>query len=459
MSAAVDKVTTNFMARALFNHEMNTNGGNAQEALVQTEDMLRAMMGDKSRTGRSQFYENTLTGGLLGQFQQESVNELMYMLKDMKYYGGGKVPKALAMLIGVYIFNGFFNYLRGSDAMPDPIGAMIKEHNSQDEDVSLYERGKGYAGALIETINPVDFFTSGEVATVSSVKDVIDSVDSMFSGEADVWDFFGTLGSTLFPGGATIKRGLTGIKSVSQGYAETTSGNVKFTIDNSNPLKYIAAAVGGVNVLPDSKGYSYGTQAGMDKAQTKTFKELLDAGLEPAAAWRATRGTKAAKSDTTDAENVATIAGTTVKEAAEADIKAWQSRKEAGMPSDIASWGATAFSGEGSNAVKTGVQAWVEYGVDTYPKEITTETFKHDDTSYIRQDGVAHPLDEQDYAAINELYRQKYEQVVKLHGRINSPEAAKALEKALSKARTEARNEYMEKGYFERERSEEDGKK
>jgi len=129
-------------------------------------------------------------------------------------------------------------------------------------------------------------------------------------------------------------------------------------------------------------------------------------------------------------------------------------REEAGMPSDIASWGATAFSGEGSNAVKTGVQAWVEYGVDTYPKEITTETFNHDDTSYIRQDGVAHPLDEQDYAAINELYRQKYEQVVKLHGRITSPEAAKELEKALSKARTEARNEYMSKGYFDRERGE-----
>lgn len=412
------------------------------------------MLTDKSRVGRSQFYENTSVGGLLGQFQQESVNELMYMLKDMKYYGGGGIPKALLMMIGVYIFNGLFNYLRGSESMADPIGALVKEHNSQEEDAKIYDKAKGYAGALLETVNPVDFFASGEVATFSSIEDVISSADKMFSGEANIWDFISTVGAAWFPGGATIKRGYTGAKSVHQGYAETASGNVKFTTGEANFDKYLAAAIGGVNVLPESKAYTYGAEEGMDKAQSASFKDLIAAGLDPAAAWKASRGTSAAKKATNDAENVATIAGATEEEVTAADTQARQSREEAGMPSDIASWGATAFSEEGSNAVKTGVQAWVEYGVDTYPKEITTETFNHDDTSYIRQDGVAHPLDEQDYAAINEIYRQKYEQTVKLYGRINSPEAAKELEKALSKARTEARNEYMSKGYFDRERGE-----
>lgn len=332
---------------------------------------------------------------------------------------------------------------------------MSATTNTMDEDATVYDKIKGHGGALLETMNPVDFFTSGESATVSSMKDIITSVDDMLSGEAGIWDCIATIGSAWFPGGATIKRAAAGIKSVNQGYSEMTGGKVKYTTGKPTTGKYIAAAVGGVNVLPESKAYTYGFSEALDKSQSATFKELLGAGLDPALAWSASRGTKAAQKATNDAENIATVAGVTEDKVAESEAEALRSRKETGMPGDIASWGASAFAEDGNNAVKTGVQAWIDYGVATYPKEINTETFGLEDTSYIRQDGVAHPLDEQDYAAINALYKEKYEQTVKLYGRINSPEAAKELEKALNKIRTEARNEYMQKGYFERERGEE----
>ena len=294
MSGAIDSFTTNFMARALFNHEMRTNGGNAEAALVQTEDMLRRMLADKSRVGRSQFYENTSIGGIFGQFQQESVNELMYMLKDMKHYGGGKLPKALAMMLGVYIFNGLFNFLRGSETMSDPIGATVKTFNQFDEKTTGYEKFKAVNAALAKTINPVDFFISGETAVTSSVSDLSEAFDKLFSGEDDIWEFFTTLAYSTLPGGTTIKRANTGIKSVKQGYAESTKGNVKFLTGEATWQKYLAAALGGVNVLPESKGYNYYAESGLGSDQSAAFKQLQKGGLEEEAALSYVKDPKAA---------------------------------------------------------------------------------------------------------------------------------------------------------------------
>lgn len=315
MSAAVDAFTTNFMARALFNHEMRTNGGDAEVALVQTEDMLRRMLTDKSRVGRSQFYENASIGGVFGQFQQESVNELMYMMKDMKYYGGSKIPKALAMMLGVYIFNGLFNYLRGSETMSDPIGSMVKTFNQFDEDTTDYEKFKAVNAALAKTINPVDFFMSNETAIGSAAENIATSLDKaasgvydsivnaksaeeafadIFSKESDIWEFFTTLAYTTLPGGTTIKRANTGIKSVKQGYAESAKGNVKFLTGEPTWQKYLAAALGGVNVLPESKAYNYYFENGLGSDQSKAFKQLQEGGLDEEAAMKYVKSPKEA---------------------------------------------------------------------------------------------------------------------------------------------------------------------
>lgn len=294
MSGAVDAFTANFMARALFNHEMRTNGGDAEAALVQTEDMLRRMLTDKSRVGRSQFYENATIGGVFGQFQQESVNELMYMMKDMKYYGGSKIPKALAMMLGVYIFNGLFNYLRGSETMSDPIGAMVKTFNQFDEDTTDYEKFKAVNKALAKTINPVDFFMTGETAVTSSALDLINAFDDLFSGEKDIWEFFTALAYSTIPGGTPLKRSINGIKSVKQGYAESAKGNVKFLTGEPTWQKYLAAAIGGVDVLPESKAYNYYFESGLGSDQSKAFKQLQEGGLDEEAAMKYVKSPKEA---------------------------------------------------------------------------------------------------------------------------------------------------------------------
>ena len=256
--------------------------------------MLRRMLTDKSRVGRSQFYENASIGGVFGQFQQESVNELMYMMKDMKHYGGSKIPKALAMMLGVYIFNGLFNYLRGSETMSDPIGAMVKTFNQFDEDTTDYEKFKAVNKALAKTINPVDFFMSGETAVTSSASDLIDAADKLFAREKDIWEFFTTVAYSTLPGGTTLKRANTGIKSVKQGYAESAKGNVKFLTGEPTWQKYLAAAIGGVNVLPESKAYNYYFESGLGSDQSKAFKQLQKGGLDEEAAMKYVKSPKEA---------------------------------------------------------------------------------------------------------------------------------------------------------------------
>ena len=86
--------------------------------------------------------------------------------------------------------------------------------------------------AFAKTINPVDFFMSGETAVTSSASDLIDAADKLFAREKDIWEFFTTVAYSTLPGGTTLKRANTGIKSVKQGYAESAKGKVLL---NYNP--------------------------------------------------------------------------------------------------------------------------------------------------------------------------------------------------------------------------------
>ena len=427
MSGAVDSFTTNFMARALFNHEYNTNGGDAEVALTQTEDMLRRMLTDKSRVGRSQFYENVALGGVLGQFQQESVNELMYMFKDMRYYGGGRIPKALAMMLGVYVFNALFNFMRGSESVSDPLGETVKAFNGLEGDATNYEKVKAVIGALGESINPIDFFISGETAVTSSVSDLVSSTDELFSGEADIWDFVSTVGSVMFPGGTTIKRAVTGIKSVQQGYAETAGGRVKFVTGEPNAAKYAAAAIGGVNTLFGSKGYVYGFDDALGSNQSQKFKALVDAGLDPSLAWSSAKGTANAKTQTTAANETLSDDEATAKEIQETQSAARISREDTGVPLDVAPWAVADGQGaDESTPAGAGIALWRKYGLYTYPQTLESD-------------------------AANEDYRKVYNTIVKsylsgAYGEVGTRAVAERLETALRKARSKAKAKYSSEG-------------
>ena len=423
LSGAIDRVTVNFMARALFNHEYNTNGGNAEVALVQTEDMLRRMLTDKSRIGRSQFYESTLLGGVIGQFQQESVNELLYMLKDMRYYGGGQVPKALLMMIGVFIMNAMHNFIWGSDSMSDPIGEMVKTFNFMDDDATTYEKAKAVTGTLLSSLNPIDFLETGETPISSAIVDVADGLGGVLSGEDELWEFFGVLGSVLLPGGAAIKRAINGIKVVNQGYAETQTGRVKYVTGEANPLKYAAVAIGGVNMLPQTKGYVYGFTRALGSKQSQKFKALLATGLDPSQAWATVKGVSNANAQTTSAEAVLASSEATTSEIQESPASAQAAREEAAIPSDIAAWAITSSQGIDENSpVAVGIALWQEFGLITYPKMLESE-------------------------AASKEYQTAYNMIVKsylrgTYGEVGSRAAAEKLESALRSARNKANDKY-----------------
>jgi len=424
MSAAADRFTTNVMVRALFNHELRILG-DKDAALVQAEDMARAMLADKSRVGRSWFYENQSLGGLLGQFQQESVNEFMYMLKDMKYYGGGKVPKALAMMLGVFVFNAIFNLLRGSSAMPDPIGAVVEtynEHKNSDEEKTTARKAVDYVQAVAGAINPVDFFGTGSTAVGGAGEDIAEYLDRLIDGEEDIWGFFSVLGSTFFPGGTTLRRAVTGIKSVSQGYAENSKGNVKHDI-NPSWWKYPVAAIIGTNALPDAWGYNYWRETSLTAKESKNFKKLVESGMKPSEAWKTIKGNNDASALSKAAVDANSDADASAKEIVDSERAAEESRATAGLPSNTAAWAVEGYSGGDENdPVNVGISLWRKYGFETYPRAYEDE--RADDE-----------------------YRKVFKMQVGMYlngayGNVGSKDAAEGLENALRKARTKINKKY-----------------
>lgn len=453
MSSACDKFATNFMARAMFNHEMNRNGGNGELALKQTEAWLRDVLTDKSRVGRSQFYENMTLGGIFGQFQQESVNELMYMLKDMKHYGG-RIPKTLIMMIAVLAMNGLWNHLRGSDTMTDPYGAVRKAVNGFDEDDTLYDKAKGVAGALVETVNPIDFLTSGETAVTNSIKDTIESVDKLLEGEEDIWGFAATLGAMFLPGYSTAKRAYTGVKSVRQGYAETESGKVKFAIEKPNVGKAIFAAIGGVNVLEDARKYNKGESAALTKSDSETYRQLVEMGYTTTDAWNIMRNAKAASSATSEAKRTEKRVDASAGERAEAQTLAAEARESASVPADMPAWAHEEYvSGDDESPVNVGVALWRAYGVDSYPCPIIGASFKREsdggEVMYKSADGAYYPVTEDDLGAMDREWRQAYRRTVRYYlagdfGAVGSKEAAEGLASKLSSVRSKISSKYMD---------------
>ena len=282
---------------------------------------------------------------------------------------------------------------------------------------------KAVIGALCESINPIDFFTSGETAVTSSVSDLASSVDELFGGEADIWDFITTVGSVWFPGGTTIKRAYTGVKSVQQGYAETTSGRVKFVTGEPNAAKYAAAAIGGVNTLFSSKGYVYGFNDALGSNQSQKFKTLVDAGLDPSLAWSSAKGTANAKTQTTAANETPSDDEATAKEIQETQSAARTSREDTGVPLDVAPWAVADGQGaDESTPAGTGIALWRKYGLYTYPQTLESD-------------------------AANEEYRKAYNTIVKsylggAYGEVGTRAAAEKLETALRKARSKAKAKY-----------------
>lgn len=292
-----------------------------------------------------------------------------------------------------------------------------------DDDATTYEKAKEITGTLLSSLNPIDFLETGETPISSAIVDVANGLGGVLSGEDEIWEFFGVLGSVLLPGGAAVKRAINGIEVVNQGYAETQTGRIRYVTGEANPLKYAAVAIGGVNMLPQTKGYVYGFDNALGSNQSQKFRALLAAGLDPSQAWASVKGTSNANSQTTSADNVLASDEATISEIQESQTSARDAREEVAIPSDIAAWAITSSQGVDENSpVAVGIALWQEYGLITYPKMLENESASKE-------------------------YQTAYNMIMKsylggAYGEVGTRAAAKKLETALRNARSKADDKY-----------------
>ena len=202
---------------------------------------------------------------------------------------------------------------------------------------------------------------------------------------------------------------------------------MKFVTGEPNVGKYIAAAVGGVNVLPQSKDYVYGFDDALGSNQSQKFKALVDAGLDPSLAWSSAKGTADAKTQTTAANETLSDDGATAKEIQETQDTARSAREEVDIPLDVAAWAIEDGQSEGEESpASVGLSLWREYGLITYPQTLDSESATKE-------------------------YKTAYNMIVKsytegAYGEVGTRNAAVRLEKALRSARSKANAKYPSDG-------------
>ena len=122
------------------------------------------------------------------------------------------------------------------------------------------------------------------------------------------------------------------MKSVAQGHAENSKGNVKHVIEPA-AWKYPLAAICGTNILPDAKKYNYWEETSLTAKESKSFKKLCAGGMKPSDAWKAVRGNDDASKLSTAAVDANSEADGEPKETLGSQSAAQESRSTVGVQS------------------------------------------------------------------------------------------------------------------------------
>lgn len=446
LASHIDKFSTNVVVRAAMLDAANRGGlqNHPDIALMQAEDRARRLMTTKTRASRSAFYDDAILSTAF-QFTSEGVNSLFYTFGDAKKYAGS-IPRYVMKTMALFVAYAMYNYFTGSESMPDVYGSAKKTVATMGSDASTGDKAVAVINSAFKTLVPyeVDTGEAGE-GLGNTVAALIDSTTG--EGEEDeLVKAFGELGLELMgnivPGYEQWKRVYKTFDAVDKGYAKTSTGTIKHTVDKGD---FLSGITFGLNSTKKGRDYVYGGYKGISGENATKYEEAVNTyGEDADAAWERLYENNS-KALTTKAENVKNTSGMTGEEKLAAQEDAAAAREQSGAPADLALWASGEYSTEGS-AAKIGVDLWKQYGVNTYPTEINASSYSIDDSKYKIYEGKGYELTEEDYSAINAIYQKKYNVKVKNKyndGMLKSKEGAEALAKELSSLKTKVVNDYI----------------
>lgn len=219
---------------------------------------------------------------LAAPFQLEVTNSWYVMREfvDKKDFGG-----LMAMLFAGYVMNKGAEQVRGSDVVFDPINAIMEAYSVFDKEENKARGAVLAAGRLGgEVLSNVPFGqTVAAMYPEYGFGNNPVTREQLF-GDADPTRYgSGLLVSKgiqdpvykLVPplGGSQIKRTIEGVKTVSQGYAESNKGKVQYPVEQG-PRNFIQAFLFGKYSLPEAREYFNEDRSVMGDKQSAVFKSL-----------------------------------------------------------------------------------------------------------------------------------------------------------------------------------------
>lgn len=401
MSRMSDRITANLVVRTFYEKAL-AQGYDRAAAMQQADSMAMRLMASNVRGEGGQFY-GSKTGGMIFQFTREGVNDFISFFHDMPRMKKGDAIWAAGSTL---VLNALWNVLTQDDTAIDPVGVLIRALEDTEDEEDLDKRLWTIAGALAENLIPVSSQFRGEIPFLSPIQDLIEGGSFTEAG----W----TLLSNFAPGAAAGKRLITGIQSMQQGYATTTSGNIRFPIEQ-NAINWVSVPLLGVWKTGEAREYS--DERYLSESDSAWMREMMETGMDAFEAYdvllqnRALNAVKKSDYDTQEAY-----------EAAKAEARAATTTPK--MPT----W---AMQMREDSAMQSAIAAWRESGLSVLPKEI--DSFSRDKVEY--------KLTGEDKELFDEIYRQEYEAALRAY--IPGVHSAEQLEKMVSDAERRAKDQYV----------------
>ena len=443
-----DAFVTEIVWRAMYNNCYNKTH-DEEKSKLQADKFCLDIMADKSTGNRGQLYASTV-GGMLGQFTQEGVNNVSFLMRDLLPYLGidkkttgyssgvrGAV-KALTAIILMMLQNRVINEVVGGNAAIDPIGSYMKAKGTakaKDEDATFLDVMSSFKDNMLQTLNPIDSITDGslfDTPVPSAIKSTIDNTKSGVLGFANFWntlfdddpetklDFgwaenFADVLLEWAPGGTEMKRIKNTAQTAYKGYVESTSknsnGNIKYQVQN-NLFDLGMSSVFGTGASKEGREYSYGKIKQMTSNESDEVKRLVDNGVSPSDAIRQVRGTTATNTSTKEANEAAKFGEDSSK--MEADAKA--SREQLDFPSDASDY---AIQNRDSEWMQKGVQMYKETGLITYPKGLGGSIYETERNGekvrYLKANNKNYPITPEQEEQMISTYNRQAQQIIMMN--------------------------------------------
>ena len=230
----------------------------------------------------------------------ERLKGVVKNLKTGDFKNAGKTSLKMAeAYVATMALNALYKQMTGNEPLPEPITPLVNEitknfDNDDENNTDLAKLGakaveqvgkaNPFAQAALNLIPKTErqkiFGKDSDLGRYDGASGVAQTATNLIgagvnalqgNGEGIVKNLLGVV-----PGGSQIKKTVGGAEAMLNGEVKDNKGNTKYSVDNSNPLKWAQAIVFGKNALSESQKYNEASTE--EKKAIRTTAEISKKG-------------------------------------------------------------------------------------------------------------------------------------------------------------------------------------